>query len=101
MPEAAFANPPADIEHTRYVFAGEVPGPIAFDEMHAPAGIVPQTFSHRMLAQEPIWCPGGQVRITDSTNFPPAKTIAAARVEIEPGAMREIHWHPTTDEWQY
>jgi len=54
-----------------------------------------------MLAQEPIRCTGGQVRITDSTDFPSATTIAAARVEIEPGAMREIHWHTTTDEWQY
>jgi oxalate decarboxylase len=101
VPEAAFSNLPVDIEHTRYVFAGEVPGPIASDEVQSPAGIVPQTFSHHMLAQEPIQCSGGQVRITDSRNFPPAKTIAAALVEIKPGAMREIHWHPTTDEWQY
>jgi oxalate decarboxylase len=61
---------------------------------------VPQTFSHRMTAQEPIKAPGGQVRITDSTNFPAASTIAAALVDIEPGGMRELHWHPH-DEWQY
>jgi oxalate decarboxylase len=30
-----------------------------------------------------------------------ATTIASAYVEIEPGAMRELHWHPNTDEWQY
>lgn len=28
-------------------------------------------------------------------------TTAAALVEVEPGGMRELHWHPTTDEWQY
>jgi oxalate decarboxylase len=22
-------------------------------------------------------------------------------VEVEPGGMREMHWHPNTDEWQY
>jgi oxalate decarboxylase len=22
-------------------------------------------------------------------------------VEIEPGGLRELHWHPNTDEWQY
>jgi oxalate decarboxylase len=22
-------------------------------------------------------------------------------VELEPGGMREMHWHPTDDEWQY
>ena len=41
------------------------------------------------------------MRIADSSNFPAAKTIAAALVEIEPGAMREMHWHPNNDEWQY
>ena len=22
-------------------------------------------------------------------------------LELEPGALRELHWHPTADEWQY
>jgi oxalate decarboxylase len=22
-------------------------------------------------------------------------------VEVEPGGMRELHWHPNTNEWQY
>jgi oxalate decarboxylase len=29
------------------------------------------------------------------------KTIAAAPVEVQPGAVREMHWHPNDDEWQY
>ena len=33
--------------------------------------------------------------------FKASKTIAAALVEIEPGGMRELHWHPNADEWQY
>ena len=33
--------------------------------------------------------------------FPVSKTIAAALVEVEPGGLREMHWHPNTDEWQY
>jgi oxalate decarboxylase len=41
------------------------------------------------------------VRIVDSANFPAATTIAAALVEVDPGAMRELHWHPNADEWQY
>jgi hypothetical protein len=35
-----------------------------------------------------------QVRITDSRNFTVSERIAAALVEVEPGAMRELHWHP-------
>ena len=41
------------------------------------------------------------MRITDSRNFTVSERIAAALVEIEPGAMRELHWHPNADEWQY
>jgi oxalate decarboxylase len=98
--ETAFANLPADIEHERYIFPGKVPGPIASDTVQSAAGVVPHTFSHRMMAQKPIVADGGWVRITDSTNFPAATTIAAALVNVEPGAMRELHWH-LNDEWQY
>jgi oxalate decarboxylase len=105
VPEAAFANLPTDPEYQRYIFAGTAPGPLAADRdaIRGPAGNVPQKFGHHMLAQEPIKVAGGggQVRITDSFNFPAASTIAAARVEIAPGGMRELHWHPNADEWQY
>jgi oxalate decarboxylase len=98
--EAAFANIPVDYEHDRYIFSGQVPGPKSGDIVQSAAGIVPTTFSHRMMAQEPIKVDGGWVRITDSTNFPAASTIAAALVNVEPGALRELHWHEN-DEWQY
>jgi oxalate decarboxylase len=54
-----------------------------------------------MHAQEPTEAPGGRVRITDSRNFVVSERIAAALVEVEPGGMRELHWHPNADEWQY
>ncbi|MEA2384761.1 MAG: oxalate decarboxylase [Solirubrobacteraceae bacterium] len=101
VPASAFAGLPADYEHTRYVFDGTVPPPLRQDAVTSPNGAVPQTFSHRMLAREPIEFAGGRVRITDSSNFPVSKTIAAAFVEVEPGGLRELHWHPNTDEWQY
>lgn len=101
VPEAAFANLPTDLEHTRYIFAGKIPGPLASDGVPVPAGPVPVSCSYRLSAQRPIKLAGGQVRIVDSANFPAASTIAAALVELEPGAMREMHWHPTNDEWQY
>jgi oxalate decarboxylase len=44
---------------------------------------------------------GGRVRIVDSSIFPAATTIAMALVEVEPGGLRELHWHPNADEWQY
>lgn len=101
VPESALANLPNDLEHSRWVFAGDVPGLLASDVIQSPAGSVPSPYSYRLLAQEPIKVAGGQVRIVDSTNFPAATTIAAALVEIEPGGLRELHWHTNTDEWQY
>jgi oxalate decarboxylase len=97
----AFDAIPLDYDHSRYMFAGDVPPPLADDQVKAPAGVVPQTFSHRLDAQDPIECAGGNVRIVDSSNFPVSKNIAAALVEVEPGAIRELHWHPNADEWQY
>jgi oxalate decarboxylase len=83
-----------------YIFPAPVPGPLGSDRI-AGATPVPQSFSHKMLAQQPIKTKGGTVRITDTSVFPASKTISAALVEIEPGAMRELHWHPNTNEWQY
>ena len=99
--EAAFANLPTDTDRTRYMFEGKVPGPLAEDAVSSPVGTVAESYSHRLLAQEPIEFAGGRARIVDSSNFAIAKTIAAALVEVEPGGMREMHWHPNADEWQY
>jgi oxalate decarboxylase len=97
-PAAAFADLPDPSQ--RYIFPAQVPGPLTTDKI---AGVkaVPQSFSHRMMAQQPIKTKSGTVRITDSSVFPASKTIAAALVEVEPGGMRELHWHPNADEWQY
>jgi oxalate decarboxylase len=99
VPQSAFSKLPEDVEHTRYIFSGNVPGPLT--PVASPAGAVPVKYSHRLLAQPPLKVAGGQVRIVDSSNFPAATTIAAALVEIEPGGLREMHWHPNIDEWQY
>ena len=43
---------------------------------------------------------GGDVRIVDSSNFK-VSTTAMAMVTVHPGGLRELHWHPNADEWQY
>ena len=84
----------------RYIFPASVPGPLSADKI-AGATPVPHGFSHHLLAQQPIKTKGGSARISDSSTFPVSTTIAAALVELEPGGMRELHWHPNSDEWQY
>jgi oxalate decarboxylase len=98
---AAFDALPTDIAHSRYMFAGEVPPSLRDDAPPSPAIQPPLSFTWHMLAQEPIRTRGGWVRITDSRNFTVSKRIAAARIEVEPAAIRELHWHPNADEWQY
>jgi oxalate decarboxylase len=95
--ESAFARIP---EKDLWIFQAEPPGPLAADRITG-TGPMPHSLSHRMMAQEPIRSNGGTVRITDSSVFPASKTIAAALVEVEPGCMRELHWHPNADEWQF
>ncbi len=85
----------------KYIFEKPVPGCLKDDIVEGPYGEVPYPFTYRLLEQEPIVSEGGKVYIADSTNFTVSKTIASALVTVEPGAMRELHWHPNTHEWQY
>ena len=97
--EKDFADLPTDVDRTRYIFAGKVPGPLSSDRVSNPIGQA--KFSYRFSDLKPVKTSGGTVRVIDSTTFPAAKTIAAGIVEVEPGGMREMHWHPNSDEWQY
>lgn len=85
----------------KYIFENQLPGSLKDDIVEGPNGEVPYPFTYRLLEQEPIASEGGKVYIADSTNFKVSKTIASALVTVEPGAMRELHWHPNTHEWQY
>jgi len=96
--ENAFSTIPSD---QVYIFQDNVPSSIESQKVQSPYGTIPLSFKHQLLAQTPLKTPGGSVRIVDSSNFPISRTIAAALVELEPGAMREMHWHPNNDEWQY
>ncbi|MCY8808638.1 oxalate decarboxylase family bicupin [Bacillus atrophaeus] len=98
LTEKNIANLPSK---EKYIFEKALPGSLENDQVEGPNGEVPHPFSYRLLEQEPITTDGGKVWIADSSNFTVSKTIASALVEVEPGGMREMHWHPNTDEWQY
>lgn len=62
----------------------------------------PQSHKYRLLAQSPHQVfDGGREWRVDSSSFPIATTIAGAVIDLDPGALRELHWHPGSDEWQY
>src|SRR5206468_12172696 len=59
----------------RYIFPAAVPGPLESDRITG-ATAVPQSYSHRLMAQEPIKTKGGTVRTSDSSVFPVSTKIA-------------------------
>jgi oxalate decarboxylase len=62
----------------------------------------PQTHRHRLLSQQPHRVfNGGREWRADSTQFEISKTITGVVLDLDPGALRELHWHPTADEWHY
>jgi oxalate decarboxylase len=81
-----------------------VPGPLAADQdaVKGPDGPPPNPFTYS-LGSGPVakQAKGGIVQIADSSIFRVSTTIAAALVTLHPGGLREMHWHPNADEWQY
>lgn len=96
--QAALANLPSK---EKYIFNGEVPGPITDVRRTNPNWTIPDPVTLHMADVQPHIFEAGKVWIVDSKVFPAAKTISAAIVEIEPGGMRELHWHPKSEEWDY
>lgn len=95
--ERAFAHIP---QEQLYIFPAKMPPPLAKDRVIG-NGPLPNPYSFRLSEHNPICTKSGRAWIVDSSVFPASKTIAAALVEIEPGGMRELHWHPNGDEWQF
>jgi oxalate decarboxylase len=98
VPATTFANFP---KREVYIAKGPVPPPLPADP--APGTINPGTLTHRyrLLAQRPDTYPGGTNRLVSQREFPISTTITGALMRIKPGGMRELHWHPNADEWQY
>jgi len=93
--------PPGEL----FIFPGTpAPADIAEQNITGSAGIVSlqNSYTYHLSKQAPTHSAvGGSVKILDPTTFPIAGLFSAAIVTVKPGAMREIHWHPTSDEWNF
>lgn len=109
MPKASLAqNLQVDVtaldsipKEERFIFKAPLPPSLEADAVRGPQGSGPQNMKFSLMELPPKTTPGGRVRIADTSNFPISQQIAVAHVEVDPGHMREIHWHPNTDEWQF
>lgn len=83
------------------MYQGKVPGPINQDLPKDQNPKVDPPYTNRFDQGKKVDLKHGSARILDSKNFQQSSTIAAALVEVEPGGIRELHWHPNEAEWQY
>ena len=98
LPEAAFdAFPNDEVYFARGPVPPEIP-PAPLQGWKLP----PETHKYRLLAQTPhgVYGGGREWRV-DASRFPISKTITGVVLDLDPGALRELHWHPNADEWQY
>jgi len=93
----------AKLPHKEAYFALGV-NPDESSSVAAPRSWPELTSIHRypLHAQQPRIIPGGGTqRVVTAKEFPISKTMTGSLVELQPGGLREMHWHPNADEWQY
>jgi oxalate decarboxylase len=98
VPAATFDSFPKD---EVYFARGAIPPERVTTPLHG-VDQPPQTHKYRLLAQNPhrVFRGGREWRV-DSSRFPISTTVTGVILDLDPGALRELHWHPTADEWQY
>lgn len=98
IPAEHFDNLP---EKEKYIFRLPVPAPIedVLSKLPTQRPVNPFTI-HAEDLKPTQWGEAGATTIIDVKNFP-VTNMSALIIDLEPGAMREIHWHPDGDEWQY
>jgi oxalate decarboxylase len=100
VPESTFDNIP---KKELFIFTTDLPRPLEEEQKAAAGGTssIDNKFLFKASAMKPTRVrAGGEVRIIDNKNFP-VTNIASAIVRLKPGGLRELHWHPLSDEWQY
>jgi oxalate decarboxylase len=95
--EAEVAKFPKEV----YIGPGKVPDVVL--EPLRDAALQPAQSSHkyRLDMQPPRVFPGGMEYMVSSKEFPIQTTLTAVKMILHPGALRELHWHPHADEWQF
>ena len=98
LPESAFEGFPKE---EVYFARGAVPPAKAAAPLQGWKN-PPLTHKYELLSQPPHRTfAGGREWRVDASKFPISKTVTGVVLELEPGALRELHWHPNADEWQY
>ena len=98
LPESAFDGFPKD----EVYFARGAKPPVEQSIPLQGRKLPPHTHKYELLEQPPhAEFKGGREWRVDASKFPISKTVTGVILDLEPGALRELHWHPTADEWDY
>ena len=86
-----------------YISQGVVPPPLPLTEAHgAPQPSTPLSHIYHLRAQKPFEDgPNGEIWRASQHEFPISTTMTGLFLRLQPGGLRELHWHPNADEWQY
>ncbi len=96
---ADLANIPRD---ERYILLGRIPPEQPEPNHQKRLKTSPLTHKFSLMAQQPhTRLPGGEEWRVSAKEFPISKTITGVILDLKPGAVRELHWHPNANEWLY
>ncbi|WZO97085.1 cupin domain-containing protein [Isosphaeraceae bacterium EP7] len=99
LPESAFDGFPTD---EVYFARGPIPDESTPPNLQGAMVSPPESHKFQLLAQEPHSVhKGGREWRLGQDRFPIARTVTGVILDLEPGGLRELHWHPNADEWQY
>jgi len=84
-----------------YILPGKVPATIPEPYLADDLETNQNPHKFRLGKMAPLTFPGGWERIVTAKEFPINQTLTSVMQYLEPGALREMHWHPNADEWQY
>jgi len=87
-----------------YIAQGPVPPPLPVAPVSGSGTVLvpPLTHKYSLGSQKPFrQDSAGEVRLASAREFPISTTMTGALMNLNPGALRELHWHPNADEWQY
>jgi oxalate decarboxylase len=97
LAESAFNSLPKE---EKYIFRLPVPPALDVVRKQLPDNPPPQSYVCHASKIAPNKFDGGSTKVIDHRQFPET-SLSALIIDLEPGALREIHWHPDADELQY
>jgi oxalate decarboxylase len=84
-----------------YIMPGKIPANPLEPNIAEDLETSQSSHKFRLSKMAPLTFPGGWERIVTQKEFPINTTLTSVMQYLEPGALRELHWHPNADEWQY